>query len=172
MPVYEINGQQPVIGDGTWIAPSADIIGNVKIGANCYIGFGAVIRGDFGSIVIGDGTLVEDNVVIHVGTKAEIGNRVIIGHMAMIHDAVIKDCSLIGMMSMICDGAVIDQWTIIAEQSLVKKNQRIPREKIYAGSPAREIGDLTERHKEGLVSGQQVYMDLIADYAASFKRVD
>ena len=76
------------------------------------------------------------------------------------------------MMSMICDGAVIDQWTIIAEQSLVKKNQRIPSEKIYAGSPAREIGDLTERHKEGLVSGQQVYMDLIADYAASFKRVD
>ncbi len=172
MPLYEFNHQQPVIGDGTWIAPSADIIGNVTIGRHCYIGFGAVIRGDFGKIVIGDGTLVEDNVVIHVGSKAEIGNKVIIGHMVMIHDAVINDFSLIGMMSMICDGAFIDKWTIIAEQSLVKKNQKIPSGKIYAGSPAREIGNLTERHKKGLITGQQFYMDLIAQYRNTFRRID
>lgn len=172
MPLYEINNNKPVIGNNTWIAPSAEIIGDVKIGKDCYVGFGAVIRGDFGIISIGDGTLVEENVVIHVASRAEIGNKVIIGHMAMIHDATIKDHSLIGMKSMVCDGAIINEWTILAEQSLVRKNQIIPSGKIYAGSPAREVGNLAERHKNALISGQQAYMDLITQYHRSFKRID
>jgi len=172
MPLYEIDGKSPEIGEGTWIAPSADIIGDVTIGKNCYIGFGAVVRGDFGRIEIGDGVLVEENVVIHVAEKAEIGDRVIIGHMVMIHDAVINNCALIGMMSMICDGARIGEWTIVAEKSLVKKNQKIPAEKIYGGSPAREIGKLSERHRAGLVSGQRVYADLISRYHENFRRID
>ncbi len=172
MPLYEINGKRPVIGKGTWIAPSAEIIGDVKIGRNCYIGFGAVIRGDFGRIVIGNGTLVEENVVIHSGSIVDIGDRVIIGHMVMIHDAVIKDCSLIGMKSMICDGVIIGEWTIIAEQSLVKKNQDIPPNKIFAGSPAREIGDLKDRHKASLISGLQAYSEILSQYHDTFKRVD
>jgi len=66
MPIYEINNKKPVVGKGTWIAPSAEIIGDVEIGQNCFIGFGAIIRGDFGRIVIGNGTLVEENVVMAV----------------------------------------------------------------------------------------------------------
>jgi carbonic anhydrase/acetyltransferase-like protein (isoleucine patch superfamily) len=73
MPIYELNQIRPVIGDGTWIAPSADIIGDVTIGTNCYIGFGAVIRGGFGPIIIGNETLIEDNVVIHTASGTEIG---------------------------------------------------------------------------------------------------
>lgn len=69
MPVYEIAGKRPKISKGTWIAPSAEIIGDVETGENCYIGFGAVIRGDFGPIRIGNQTLVEDNVVIHTATQ-------------------------------------------------------------------------------------------------------
>ena len=172
MPLYEINTKKPVIGKGTWIAPSAEIIGDVKIGENCYIGFGAVIRGDFGTISIGDGTLVEENVVIHVASRAEIGNKVIIGHMAMVHDATIRGHSLIGMKSMICDGVTVNEWVILAEQSLVRKNQTLSSGKIYAGSPAREIGDLSERHKNGLISGQQAYMDLITQYHDTFKKID
>ncbi|MCP4682962.1 MAG: gamma carbonic anhydrase family protein [Desulfobacterales bacterium] len=171
MPLYEINNIRPVIGEGTWIAPSAEIIGDVEIGRNCYIGFGAVIRGDFGKIVIGNGTLVEENVVIHSGSIVDIGDKVIIGHMVMIHDAVIKDRSLIGMKSMICDGAIIGEWTIIAEQSLVKKNQHIPSNKIFAGSPARKIGDLRDRHKTSLISGHKAYMEIISQYYDTFRRV-
>ncbi len=172
MPLYQINDKKPVIGEGTWVAPSAEIIGDVTIGRDCYIGFGAIIRGDFGKIEIGDKSLIEENVVIHVGKRAKIGNRVIIGHMVMIHDAVIDDDSLIGMKSMICDGAIIHKGSIIAEQSLVKKKQTIPSGKIYAGSPACEIGDLEERHRDSLEFGNKAYMDLITQYHKTFKRLD
>ncbi len=172
MPLYQINNKRPVIGEGTWIAPSAEIIGDVTIGRDCYIGFGAIIRGDFGKIEIGDKSLIEENVVIHVGTRAEIGSRVIVGHMVMIHDAVIKEGSLIGMKSMICDGAIVNKGSIIAEQSLVKKKQIIPSGKIYAGSPACEIGDIEDRHRDFLAIGHKAYMDLITQYHNTFKRLE
>ena len=172
MPIYEIDNKKPVVGKGTWIAPSAEIIGDVEIGQNCFVGFGAIIRGDFGRIVIGNGTLVEENVVIHSGSLVEIGDNVTIGHMVMIHDAVIKDRALVGMMSMISNGSTIGEWTIIAEQSLVKKNQTVAPGKIYAGSPAREIGDLKERHRSNLIAGQQAYADMISLYHKTFKRID
>ena len=172
MPIYEVNHKRPVVGEGTWIAPSAEIIGDVTIGKNCYVGFGAIVRGDFGSIRIGDETLVEENVVIHCASSVEIEDKVIIGHMVMIHDAVIGRRSLIGMMSMICDGAAIGEWTIVAEKSLVKKNQKIPPNKIYAGSPAREIGNLRDRHRSQLISGLQSYAGLIKKYHSSFKKIE
>ena len=172
MPLYEVNNKTPEVGNGTWVAPSAEIIGDVEIGKDCFIGFGAIIRGDFGKIVIGDGTLVEENVVIHSGSIVEIGNQVIIGHMVMIHDAVIKDCALVGMMSMLCNGAKIGEWAIVAEQSLVKTNQTIPPQKIYAGSPAREIGDTKDRHRSSLIEGQRAYAEKIIQYHQTFKRID
>ena len=73
MPIYEMEGKSPKIGKGTWVAPSAEIIGDVEIGENCYIGFGAIIRGDFGKIKIGNKSLVEECVVIH--TAETDGNR-------------------------------------------------------------------------------------------------
>jgi len=172
MPLYEVSNKKPIVGKGTWIAPSAEIIGDVKIGQNCFIGFGAVIRGDFGSIVIGDETLVEENVVIHSSSTVELGRKVTIGHMVMIHDAVIKYHSLVGMKSMICDGSTIGEWSIIGEQSLVRKNQTIPSKKIYAGSPCREIGDLREQHRSYLITGQKAYADLVGQYHKTFKRID
>ena len=172
MPLYEVCDKKPIIGDKTWIAPSAEIIGDVKIGKNCYIGFGAIIRGDIGPIIIGDETVIEENVVIHAGSNTIIENRVIIGHMVMIHDTLIKDHSLIGMMSMICDDSVIGSWSILAEKSLVRKKQEIPSGLIYGGSPARKIGQLEKKHKEYLISGHQIYLDLVAQYHNTFKRID
>jgi len=138
MPIYEFEGKRPVIGQGTWIAPSAEIIGAVTIGQNCYIGFGAVIRADFGTITIGDETAVEEGVIIHEAERVSIGNRVIIGHMAMIHDAIIEDCALIGMQSMICDHSRTCEWAMVAEKSLVMKRQVIPSHEIFAGVPAKK----------------------------------
>jgi carbonic anhydrase/acetyltransferase-like protein (isoleucine patch superfamily) len=171
MPTYEINHKKPVIGKGTWIAPSAEIIGDVTIGENCYIGFGAIIRADLGPVTIGSQTLIEEGCVIHNGTRTVIGNQVIIGHMVMIHDAVIKDRCLIGMKSMICDNAVIHQNSIVAEQSLVQTGQVIAEGKVYAGSPARYLKDVQEHHKKRLKEGINIYMELIRQYHTSFKTI-
>ncbi|MFO8049791.1 MAG: gamma carbonic anhydrase family protein [Desulfosudaceae bacterium] len=171
MALYEVNGKRPSIGAGTWIAPSAEIIGQVTIGSGCYIGFGAIIRADFGTITIGAQTAVEEGVIIHEANQVKIGSRVIIGHMAMIHDATIEDCALIGMQAMICDYARIGQWTIIAEQSMVPKKQVIPPETVFGGSPARKITDLTARHKEFLTLGQEMYSQLPGTYTDSFRRI-
>ncbi|MBU2510268.1 gamma carbonic anhydrase family protein [bacterium] len=172
MPVYEINGKKPSIGTNTWIAPSAEIIGDVTIGNNCYIGFGAIIRGDFGKIIIGEQSLVEEAVVIHCASKVTIGNRVIIGHQVMLHDTTLHDNTLIGMQSMICDFSVINEWSIVAEQSLVLKKQRIPSGKIYGGSPAKEIGLVNDQHLERFNLGIQAYSDLREQYLQNFKKLD
>lgn len=172
MPQYEINGKIPAIGEGTWIAPSAEIIGDVTIGKNCYIGFGAIIRGDFGKIVIGDQSLIEEGVVIHCASQVTVGSRVIVGHKVMLHDTTIHDNALIGMQSMICDFSIINQWSIVAEQSLVLKKQEIPSKRIYGGSPAKEIGLVTDRHVELFDLGILAYSDLREQYLRNFKRVD
>jgi carbonic anhydrase/acetyltransferase-like protein (isoleucine patch superfamily) len=171
MPIYKVNNKSPRIGEGTWIAPSADIIGDVEIGKQCYIGFGAVIRGDFGPIKIGNKSLIEENVVIHTAAETTIGNSVIIGHMAMIHDAAISDNALIGMKSMICEGVVIGEGSILAEQSLVRKNQTIPSGKIFAGSPAIFMKDVTTYHREMMTLGIQAYLDLIEKYHQTFQKI-
>jgi carbonic anhydrase/acetyltransferase-like protein (isoleucine patch superfamily) len=171
MPVYELNRIRPLIGDGTWIAPSADIIGDVTIGTNCYIGFGAVIRGDFGPIIIGNETLIEDNVVIHTASRTQIGIRVIVGHMAMIHDAQIEDGALIGMKAMISEGTVIGAGAIIAQQSLLKKNQKVPPRNLYAGAPAAFKKEVSDEYLEILDAGIRAYMDLRRLYHQTFKPV-
>lgn len=171
MPIYEIEGKSPQVGKGTWMAPSAEIIGDVEIGENCYIGFGAIIRGDFGKIIIGNQSLVEEGVVIHTAELTQIGNKVIIGHLAMIHDATIHDRALIGMKAMICEYATIGEWSIIAEQSLVRKQTTIPPGKIAAGSPARVVGDVGKDHRERLANGLQAYLQLIGSYHHSFKQI-
>jgi len=171
MAVYEFNGKVPLIGEGTWVAPSADIIGDVRIGRNCWIGPCAVIRGDFGTIVIGDETAVEDGVVIHTPTTVTIGKRVIIGHQAMIHNRLVKDYAVIGMNSTLGDNSQVGSWSIVSQHSLVKNNQIIPDYKIYAGSPAVEKGDITEPYQEAMMTGQQMYADLVAKYQSSLRRI-
>jgi len=173
MPLFEINNRIPVIGEGSWVAPTAEIIGDVRIGKNCYIGFGAILRGDYGTIIIGDETAVEEGVIIHArpfGTT-EIGKRVTIGHMAMIHNATIQDNAVIGMQAMISDFSTIGDWAIIAEQALVKRNQVVPGMKIFAGAPAVEKGDVLDRHKEEWTLGKQIYVDLTTQYRETLREI-
>ena len=106
--LYKFDGKRPVFGKDTYISETAIVIGDVKIGDNCYIGHGAILRGDYGSIEIGSGTAVEEAVVIHAPPQklCRIGDRVTIGHGAIIHAASIGDLSVIGM------GAVLSIYSI------------------------------------------------------------
>lgn len=174
MPLYEINKRRPRVGEGTWIAPTAQVIGDVRIGRNCYIGFGAIIRGDYGTITIGDETAVEEAVTIHARPfdKADIGRRVTIGHMAMIHNCTIKDLAVIGMGSTISDYSTVGEWAIIGEHALVVNKMNVPDYKIYAGVPAKEIGEVQEKHMQTWEFGKQIYVDLTEQYRHTLRRID
>jgi len=170
MPLYAFRDKKPIIEDSTWVAPSAVIIGDVRIGSRCWIGPGAVIRADFGSIRIGDETAIEDGVVIHCADRVEIGHKVIIGHMAMIHGCSIGDSCIIGMHSTVCDKAVIGAWSIVAEHSLVKRGQVIG-EGVFGGVPAVFKYAIEQRHRDYLEWGVRMYVDLSIEYAQGFQRI-
>ncbi len=166
MAFYQINGKRPVVDESAWVAPSADLIGDVVIGKNCYVGWGVVIRGDYGTVIIEDGSAIEENVTIHArpGDFTRIGRNVTVGHNAMIHNAVIKDFAVIGMSSTITDFTVIGEWAIVGEHSLVKRNQTVPAGKIYAGVPAVEKGDVQEKHRVEWTWAKELYQGLAAKY--------
>ncbi|HNX22491.1 MAG TPA: gamma carbonic anhydrase family protein [Spirochaetota bacterium] len=174
MSLYEIGGKRPVIDPSSWVAPSADLIGNVIIGKNCYIGWGAVLRGDYGTIIIEDGTAVEENVTIHSrpGNLTKIGKDVTIGHNAMIHNTTIGDNAVIGMNSTITDYSDVGEWSIVAEHSLIKRNQSVPAGKIYAGVPAVEKGDVQEKHKTEWSAAKKIYQNLAMRYRTEMIKLD
>ena len=137
--IYEFDSKRPRIHSSAYISDSATIIGDVQIGARCYVGPGAVIRGDEKPIVIGDETAVEDCAVIHVGGSGSsgcyIGKRVTIGHGAIVHGNVIRDSANIGMGAIISIYAEVGEYAVVAEGAVVKRGQVIPRRSSWAGLP-------------------------------------
>jgi carbonic anhydrase/acetyltransferase-like protein (isoleucine patch superfamily) len=162
MSIYEFENKKPNIGKNTFIFKSADIIGDVSIGKNCYIGPGARIRGDYGSIRIGDNTAVEENVVIHARPDdvTIIGNNVTIGHASIIHNATIKDWAVIGMGSIVSDWAVIGKWSVVAEGAVVKNKQRISDKAIAVGVPAKVVSEISEEYEKLWTKYKKIYSDL------------
>ena len=144
-------------------------VGNdVVIGDNCYIGHGAIIRGDYGRIEIGNGTAVEEGVIIHCppGDVQRIGERVTLGHGAILHGRAIGDLAVIGMRAILSIWTDVGARAIVAEGSVVKANQAIPAGMVAAGNPARTVREVTEKDTELWAYGKQVYIDLAAQYLA------
>ena len=151
----DYRGNSPVIDKTAFVTGSADIIGSVSIGAKSSVWFGAVIRGDFSPIDIGEGTSIQDNVVLHCDDKSpmRIGNNVTVGHGAMIHGSTVGNNVLVGMGAIILNGSVIGDNCIIAAGALIKENSVIPPNSMMAGVPARLIRTLSpeqiaQRQKE------------------------
>ena len=167
---YMINtfeGKTPVIGDGSYVHPSADVFGNVSVGSGCWIGPGARIRGDYGRIVIGHNSSVEDNCVIHArpGEQTTIGDWVTMGHGAIVHNATIQDWVVLGMGSIVSDWAVVGQWTAVAEGAVVTQGQEIPADSIVVGVPGRVIPKkIEDDYKAKWREFKKVYVDLAARY--------
>jgi carbonic anhydrase/acetyltransferase-like protein (isoleucine patch superfamily) len=163
--LYSFKDKQPVIGQDTFIADEATLIGDIKIGNNCYIGPGAVLRGDYGAIEIGNCSAIEDNVVIHSapGSVCKIGNRVIVGHGAIIHSLSIDDEVLVGMGSIISIDAIIGAKSIVAEGAVVRMRQIIPPSVVVGGNPARVVKQLPEGVKPTRKYDDDLYMNLALD---------
>ena len=161
MPFYEFEGKRPTIDPTAWIAPSADIIGDVRTGPKCYVGWGAVLRGDHGSIVIEEGSAIEEGVIIHTSPDflSRIGPEATIGHGAMLHNATIEAFAVMGIRATVSNFATVGRWTIIGEMGLVREHQDIPAGVIAVGQPVKIIGPVEERHKERWLAAKKRYQD-------------
>ena len=143
--IKALNGITPRIGEDCFIAPNATLVGDVEIGNNCSIWYQAVLRGDVGKIQIGDHSNVQDGAIIHATygkSNSIIGNRVTVGHRAIIHGCIIHDDVLIGMGAIIMDNAIIESGAIVAAGAVVLANTVVTRGSIWAGVPAVKVKDL------------------------------
>jgi len=173
MPIYEFNGRRPVISPEAFVHPEAVIIGDVVIGAHCFIAPGAVVRADFGPVTIGDGTSIQDNVSIHVdpGARVEIAKNVIVAHNASLHDVTLHEWCIVGMGSVLLYGVVCEKGVVVAAGAVVPKGMRIPAGKLAAGNPARVIRDITPEMAVYVSEGVEEYKKLARLYGRTMKEI-
>jgi carbonic anhydrase/acetyltransferase-like protein (isoleucine patch superfamily) len=172
---YRFNGHEPVAGTDTYVSETAIVIGDVIIGNNCYIGHGAILRGDYGRIEIGDGSAIEEGAVVHAppdGT-CSIGKKVTVGHGAVIHSKSIGDLAVIGMGSVVSIGAEVGSGSIVAEACVVKTGQKVPENTVVVGNPARAARQVSQKDTDFWDAGKQVYIDLAKKYLKEgMQRID
>lgn len=173
MPCYEIDGVVPVVGPGTFVHETASLIGDVIVGANCYIGPHASLRGDFGRIIVGDGSNVQDSVVIHAYPAADtvLAPSSHIGHSAVLHGCTVGSFALIGIGAIVLDGAEIGDGALVGAGALVTAGTRISPRMLALGSPAREVKELDETTLTWKANGVAVYQDLTARSLATMRPV-
>lgn len=175
--LHTFKNSVPSTKEDSWIAPSADVIGEVSVGKDCSIWFGCVVRGDVNSITIGDRTNIQDLSMIHVthfkidaegnrvgGNPTIIGDDVTIGHRVMLHGCEIENACLIGMSATILDGAIIAKESIVGAGALVTKNKKFPPRSLIMGTPAKVVRELSDEEVEELYASAKRYVAFKKDY--------
>lgn len=153
--IKEVLGHTPQMGEDTYLAETATVIGDVVMGNQCSIWFNAVIRGDVNSIRMGNKVNVQDNAMLHCTYEKfplVIGNNVSIGHNAIVHGCTLKDNVLIGMGSIVMDDCEVDENSIVGSGSVVTQGTHIKSGEVWAGIPAKKIKDISEELLKGEVN--------------------
>ena len=160
-------GKTPEIHESCFVAENASVIGDVTIGANCSVWFGAVIRGDEDGIVIGEGSNIQDNAVLHcnVGVPIKIGNNVTVGHNAIVHGATIGDNVIVGMGSIVMDGVQVGADSMIGAGAVCTENMIIPNGSVVVGIPAKIIKNTEEFNHSNAMVNASAYMEMAEEYA-------
>ena len=160
--IYEFNNYKPVIHESSFIHPLAAITGNVIIGKDCYIGPGAVLRGDWGQIILEDGCNVQENCTIHMfpGITVTLHEGAHIGHGAVVHGAIIGRNSLLGMNAVIMDEVEIGEECIIGALTFIKAGEKIPRRSLVAGNPGKIIKEVSDEMINWKTEGTALYQRL------------
>jgi gamma-carbonic anhydrase len=153
--------RKPKIGRGVYLATTAVVLGDVTIGAHSSVWYGAVLRGDINRIVVGHHTNIQDNAVLHLADDFPclVGNRVTIGHGAIVHACKVGDETLVGMGAVILDGAIIGRQSLVGAGALVKQGMKIPPGSLVLGAPARIVRKLTPKERAGLKLWAEKYVE-------------
>jgi phenylacetic acid degradation protein len=171
MAIYSFNGFIPVVKESSFVHPQASVIGNVLIGENVYVGPSAVIRGDWGQIIIEDGCNVQENCTIHMfpGTTVTLKKGAHIGHGAIIHGGTIGENCLIGMNSVIMDDVIMEAECIIGALSFVPAKMHLPKRSLAVGNPAKIVKEVSDEMIAWKTQGTALYQALPSDCYASLK---
>lgn len=159
----------PAVDTSAFLAENAVLIGDVTLEKNANIWYGAVLRGDEGPIVIGEGSNVQDNATVHTdhALSVVIGKNVTVGHNAVIHGCTVGDGTMIGMGAVVLNGATIGKGCLIAAGALVKEGAVIPDGSLCVGVPAKIVRELDEEAKKGILENAANYVSLAEEYKAS-----
>ena len=173
MSIYEFEGHSPLIDTDAYIDPEAVLIGSVTIGRGCFVGAGAVLRADFGEIIVGNHSNVQENCVIHVspGKKVWIQENVTIGHGAILHDAMIHTGAIIGMGSILLQDVVVEEGAMVAAGAVVSTGFTVRARKMVSGNPAKIQKNLPESFQERMKTGLALYKTLPRRYKKGARRI-
>lgn len=173
MALYELDGLAPHCDPTAWVADSAEVMGNVRIGPDASVWFGTVVRGDTETITIGEGSNIQDASVLHadIGQPLTIGARVTVGHKVMLHGCTIGDESLIGIGAIVLNGAKIGRHCLVGAGALVTEGKAFPDGSMILGSPAKVVRQLTPEQIEGLRQSAQHYIDNARRFRAGLKKL-
>jgi carbonic anhydrase/acetyltransferase-like protein (isoleucine patch superfamily) len=173
MAIYELDGKSPQLGEGAWVADSAQVIGTVAMGDNASVWFGAVVRGDTETIRIGRNSNIQDLSVLHadMGKPLTIGDNVTVGHQVMLHGCTIGDGSLIGIQAVILNGAKIGRNSIVGAGSVVTEGKEFPDNSLIIGSPAKVVRTLDDAAVGKLAHSSEGYVRNAHRYARGLKKI-
>lgn len=162
----EFRNNSPSIDKSSFVAPNATIIGNVTVGENSGIWFGAVVRGDSNAIKIGARSNIQDMCMLHVDSKhtLTIGNDVTVGHRAILHGATIKDRVLVGMGAIVMNGAVVGEDTIVGAGALVTENMVVPPGSLILGVPAKVKREISAEERAHILYSSKHYAEFAGEY--------
>ncbi len=167
-PVVRLGGDSPTLHDSAWVAPTATVIGRVALGPDASVWYSTVVRADLETIEIGAGSNVQDGCVLHAdpGRPVQIGERVTVGHRAVVHGATVEDDVLIGMGSVILNGAHIGSGSIVGAGAVVTESTRIPPGSLVIGAPAKVRGQLGDEQRQAISANAAHYVALAARHRA------
>ena len=171
MPLFAFEGREPDVSPGAWIAPTATLVGDVHVEAEASVWYGAVLRADFGPIIVRRGANIQDGSVLHGGEDpvTEVGEGATIGHLCVVHGCVIGAEALVGNGATVLDAAVIGSRSLIAAGATVPPGLVVPDGMIAVGVPARVAGEVKGRAKEWVDTNPEVYRALARRHAAGVR---
>lgn len=175
MALYRLGSKAPSLASGAWVAESAELIGDVTLGEDASVWFGAVLRGDCEPIVLGARTNLQDGSVIHItadSASTTVGDDVTVGHMALLHGCTVGDRCLVGMGSVLLDHAVIGSDCFIGAGSLVTPRTVIPPGSFVLGRPAKVVRAIRDEERRWIVESGRAYVDYKNMMARELERVD